>query len=193
MTNETETETNPAADTVTPSDAAAMAGEGESVVSATDARDTEIASLKDQLLRAAAETENVRRRLSRERDDAAAYVMTGFARDLLTVADNLARALAATAPEARADPAVKALVEGVEATERELMRVLARHGVSRIEAVGQPLDPNRHQAMLEVETAEVAPGHIVSELMAGFLIKDRLLRPAMVSVAKAPPAAGITE
>ena len=188
MTNETET--------VTPAEAAAMAGEAESTPApepAPDARDEEIASLKDQLLRAAAETENVRRRLSRERDDAAAYVMTGFARDLLTVADNLARAVAAVPEEARANPAVKALIEGVEATDRELVRVLARYGVTRIEAVGTALDPNRHQAMLEVETAEMAPGTIVAEFMGGYMIKDRLLRPAMVSVAKAPPAAGTTE
>ena len=187
MTNETET--------VAPAEAAAMAGEAESTPApelAPDARDEEIASLKDQLLRAAAETENVRR-LSRERDDAAAYVMTGFARDLLTVADNLARAVAAVPEEARANPAVKALIEGVEATDRELVRVLARYGVTRIEAVGTALDPNRHQAMLEVETAEMAPGTIVAEFMGGYMIKDRLLRPAMVSVAKAPPAAGTTE
>jgi len=160
---------------------------------APDPRDGEIAALKDQLLRAAAETENVRRRLSRERDDAAAYVMTGFARDLLTVADNLTRAIAAAPPEIRADTLLKPLVEGVEATERELIRVLARYGVNKIDSVGQPLDPNRHQAMLEVETAEVAAGTIVAEFMGGFMIKDRLLRPAMVSVAKAPPAAGTTE
>lgn len=178
MTNDTETPPAP---------------EAEAPEIMADVRDDEIAALKDQLLRAAAETENVRRRLSRERDDAAAYVMTGFARDLLTVADNLTRAIAATPPEAREDAVLKPLVEGVEATERELMRVLARHGVNKIDSVGHPLDPNRHQAMLEVETAEFAPGTIVAEFMGGFMIKDRLLRPAMVSVAKSPPAAGITE
>lgn len=190
MTNETDTQ--PASQADAP-DATAPATEAAFDNAAPDPRDDEIAALKDQLLRTAAETENVRRRLSRERDDAAAYVMTGFARDLLTVADNLTRAIAATPPESREDALLKPLVEGVEATERELMRVLSRHGVNRIDSVGQPLDPNRHQAMLEVETAEVAPGTIVAEFMGGFMIKDRLLRPAMVSVAKAPPAAGITE
>lgn len=174
---ETETLTDPAA----APDAAAGAA-------ASDPRDAEIASLKDQLLRAAAETENVRRRLQRERDDAAAYVMTNFARDLLTVADNLARAVMAVPDHARAEPVLKALVEGVEATERELMRVLSRHGVTKLEAVGQPLDPHRHQAMTEIESADHAPGHVAAEFMAGYMLKDRLLRPAMVSVARAPAA-----
>ena len=148
----------------------------------------ENADLKDRLLRAAAETENVRRRLERERADAAAYAMTAFARDLLGVADNLARAVDASPVELR-EGAGSGLVEGVEATRRELVRVLERHGVSKVEAMGAALDPNRHQAMLEVETAEAAPGTIVAELQAGYMIKDRLLRPALVSVAKAPPAA----
>lgn len=185
MTNETET--------VTPADAAAMAAEAESPAPGAetqpDPREAEIAALKDQLLRAHAETENVRRRLQRERDEAAAYVMTGFARDLLTVGDNLARAIQAVPAGAREEPVLKALVEGVEATERELMRVLARHGVTRIEAIGQPLDPHKHQAMTEVESAEHAPGHVAAEFMAGYMLKERLLRPAMVSVAKAPPPA----
>jgi molecular chaperone GrpE len=150
-----------------------------------DARDEEIAALKDRLLRAAAETENMRRRLERDRDEGAAYAMTGFARDLLTVADNLARAIAAAPESVRTDVAVKGLAEGVEATERELHRVLQRHGVTRVDALGQPLDPNRHQAMLEVESAEHAPGTVVAELQAGYSIKDRLLRPSLVSVAKA--------
>jgi len=158
-----------------------------------DPRDEEIASLKDRLLRQAAETENTRRRLERDRDDGAAYATTSFARDLLTVADNLARAIAAVPAAARDEPAVKGVVEGVEATERELQRVLSRHGVARVEAVGLTLDPHRHQAMLEQESAEHPPGTILAELMSGYVIKDRLLRPAMVTVAKAPPAAGTTE
>jgi molecular chaperone GrpE len=179
-------------DTVSPQDAAAMAGDAESVQAQnaeSDPRDAEIANLKDQLLRAHAETENVRRRLSRERDDAAAYAMTGFARDLLTVADNLARAVAAVPAEARGDGTVKALVDGVEATERELHRVLQRYGVERVEAVGRPLDPNRHQAMTEVESDEHPAGHVAAEFMAGYMLKERLLRPALVSVAKARVAA----
>jgi molecular chaperone GrpE len=154
--------------------------------------EAEATELRDRLLRQAAETENVRRRLEREKADASAYAIASFARDLLGVADNLARALEAAPAELR-EGAGAALVEGVEATRRELMRVLERHGVAPIAAVGQPLDPNRHQAMLEVETAEHAPGTIVAEFQAGYTIRDRLLRPALVSVARAPAEAGVTE
>ena len=149
------------------------------------ARDAEIADLKDRLLRAAAETENTRRRLERDKQDATAYAMTGFARDLLGVADNLRRALEHLPETARENEAVKQVVTGVEMTEKELTNVLTRHGVTRIEALGQRLDPNRHQAMLEVEHDEAEPGTIVQELQAGYIIKDRLLRPSLVSVAKA--------
>ena len=144
----------------------------------------EIVSLKDRLLRAAAETENVRRRLEREKTDASTYAMTGFARDLLGVADNLRRAVAAMPGE----PGFDAVKNGIEATERELLAVLARHGIARVDTVGQRLDPNRHQAMIEVESDSHEPGHIVQELQAGYVIKDRLLRPALVSVAKAKAA-----
>lgn len=142
----------------------------------------EIADLKDRLLRASAETENVRRRLEREKVDASTYAMTGFARDLLGVADNLRRAVSAIPADAPGLDAVKA---GIEATERELLNVLARHGISRVETAGLTLDPHRHQAMIEVESDAHEPGHIVSELQAGYMIKERLLRPALVSVAKA--------
>ena len=141
----------------------------------------EVASLKDRLLRAAAETENVRRRLEREKTDASTYAMTGFARDILGVADNLARAVAALPADA---PGFDAVKTGIAATERELTTVLARHGVTRVLSDGK-LDPNRHQAMLEVESDAHEPGAIVAELQAGYTIKDRLLRPALVSVAKA--------
>ena len=141
----------------------------------------EIAGLKDRLLRAAAETENVRRRLEREKTDASTYAMTGFARDLLGVADNLSRAVAALPADA---PGFDAVKTGIAATERELTTVLARHGITRVASDGK-LDPNRHQAMLEVESDAHEPGAIVAELQAGYTIKDRLLRPALVSVAKA--------
>ena len=140
----------------------------------------EIASLKDRLLRAAAETENVRRRLEREKTDASTYAVTGFARDLLGVADNLRRAVAALPADGFDN-----VRTGIEATERELLAVLARNGISKIETAGQPLDPHKHQAMIEVESDAHTPGHIVSELQTGYLIKDRLLRPSLVSVAKA--------
>ena len=150
-----------------------------------DTRDAEIAELKDRLLRSAAETENVRRRLEREKQDATAYAVTGFARDLLGVVDNLRRALDAIPDDAREnDEAVKTIITGVEMTERELLSALQRHGVARIEAAGQKLDPNRHQAMVEVEHADAEPGTIIGELQAGYMLKDRLLRPALVSVAK---------
>jgi molecular chaperone GrpE len=144
------------------------------------ARDKEIADLKDRLLRAAAETENTRRRLERDKADTAAYAMTGFARDLLAVADNLSRAVAALPAEG-----FDGVRAGIEATMRELTAIFGRHGIARIETEGQKLDPNRHQAMLEVEHDEIEPGGIVTELQAGYVIKDRLLRPALVSVAKA--------
>ena len=144
------------------------------------ARDQEIADLKDRLLRQAAETENTRRRLERDKADTAAYAMTGFARDLLAVADNLRRAVAALPAEG-----FDGVRAGIEATERELTAIFGRHGISKVETVGQKLDPNRHQAMLEVEHESHEPGAIVDELQAGYVIKDRLLRPALVSVAKA--------
>ncbi len=144
------------------------------------ARDTEIADLKDRLLRQAAETENTRRRLERDKADTAAYAMTGFARDLLAVADNLRRAVAALPAEG-----FDAVRSGIEATERELLAIFGRHGITKVEAVGQKLDPNRHQAMIEVEHETHEPGTVVDELQAGYVIKDRLLRPALVSVAKA--------
>jgi molecular chaperone GrpE len=144
------------------------------------ARDKEIADLKDRLLRQAAETENTRRRLERDKADSAAYAVTGFARDLLAVADNLQRAVAALPSEGFDN--VRA---GIEATGRELVAIFGRHGISRVETAGQKLDPNRHQAMLEVDHDSLDAGAIVDELQAGYVIKDRLLRPALVSVAKA--------
>ncbi len=149
-------------------------------------QDAEIADLKDRLLRAAAETENVRRRLEREKTDAAQYGATAFARDMLSVADNLSRALSAFPAEAESDEALKPLFTGIEMTMKELANIFQRHGISRVEALGQPLDPNRHQAMMEIENADAAPGTIVQELQAGYVMRDRLLRPALVGVAKAP-------
>jgi len=140
---------------------------------------------RQNVLYAQAETQNVRRRLEQEKNNAQAYAATAFARDILSVKDNLERALSAIGDELRADDRLKGLVTGLEATGRELDNVFQRHGISRIEAVGQPLDPNRHQAMLELPSDE-APGTIVQELQAGYMIKDRLLRPALVGVAKAP-------
>ena len=126
-----------------------------------------------------------RRRAEKEAADSRAYAITGFARDLLSVADNLARGLAAIPDELRADDKMKGLVTGLEATGRELDGIFARHGITRIESAGQMLDPNRHQAMFEVPTDDAPPGTIVQEMQAGYMLKDRLLRPALVGVAKA--------
>ena len=143
----------------------------------------QIAALQQDLLYARAETQNVTRRKDKEIADAHAYASTKFARDILSVADNLGRALAALTPEQREDAAIKPLITGLEATERELLSVFERNGITRIAAIGLPLDPNQHQAMLEIPSDKEA-GTIVQEMQAGYMMKDRLLRPAMVGVAK---------
>src|SRR5712691_3434586 len=142
---------------------------------------------KDRALRALAEVENVRKRLERERDEARTYSVTRFARDFLTVADNLSRALAAMPADARAraDDSLKAVLDGVEATERELQAALTRHGVKPIAAEGQRFDPHLHQAIAEVPAKGAEPGSVVAVVQPGYTIGERLLRPAMVTVAKA--------
>jgi molecular chaperone GrpE len=144
----------------------------------------QLADAKQQTLYAQAETQNVRRRLEQEKQAATAYAVTGFARDMLAVKDNFDRALAAMPEELREDERIKSLIAGIEATGRELANVFQRNGITRIEAMGQPLDPNRHQAMVEIPSDEAEPGTIVQEMQAGYMIKDRLLRPALVGVAK---------
>ena len=157
---------------------------------------TEADNQKDRALRALAEVENVRKRLERERDEARTYSVTRFARDFLTVADNLSRALAAVPAEARAkaDDSLKAVLDGVEATERELQAALTRHGVKPIAAEGQRFDPHLHQAIAEVPAKGAEPGSVVAVVQPGYTIGERLLRPAMVTVAKAegarPPGNG---
>lgn len=155
--------------------------EGDAVAAALAA---EVEELRAQLLYAQAEMQNVRRRLEKEKADATAYAATGFARDMLSVADNFARALSALPDELKDDEKLKGLVTGIEMTARELDTVFQRHGVNKIEALGQPLDPNKHQAMIELPS-DAEPGTIVQEMQAGYMIKDRLLRPVMVAVAKA--------
>lgn len=142
----------------------------------------EIASLKDQLLRAFAETENVRKRGERERADVAQYGIAKFARDLLSVADNLRRALDA-APKEMADD-VKNLFEGIAATERELANVFERHGIKALDPKGQKFDPNLHQAIAEVAGSGQPSGTVVAVAQTGYMIGERLLRAAMVSVAR---------
>lgn len=146
--------------------------------------EAEIEELNAKLLYAQADTQNVRRRFEKEAADARAYAATGFARDMLSVADNLSRALAAIPADLREDEKLKPLLTGIEMTGKELETVFQRNGITRIEAIGQPLDPNKHQAIVEIEHDD-APGTVVHEMQAGYMIKDRLLRPAMVGVAKA--------
>ncbi len=145
----------------------------------------ELEEVRQHVLYAQAETQNVRRRLEQEKQTAAMYAATGFARDMLSVKDNLERALAAIPGELREDERMKSLVTGIEATGRELESVFQRHGISRVEAMGQKLDPHVHQAMIEVPSDE-EPGTIVQEMQSGYTIKDRLLRPALVGVARKP-------
>lgn len=145
----------------------------------------ELADAKQAVLYAQAETQNVRRRMEKDAADARTYAATAFARDMLSVKDNLERALQMMPAEMREDERFGSLIAGIEATGRELEGVFSRHGITRVESVGQPLDPNRHQAMLEVPSAEAEPGTVVQEMQAGYMIKDRLLRPALVGVAKA--------
>ena len=141
---------------------------------------------KQEVLYARADTQNLRRRMEKEVQDARSYASTGFARDILSVADNLARAIEAIPAELHDDERMKVFVTGIEATQRELDKVFGQHGITRIAATGLPLDPNQHQAMLEIPSAEHEPGTVVQEMQPGYMIKDRLLRPAMVGVAKKP-------
>lgn len=155
------------------------------------AAEAENAKLKDEYLRALAETENVRRRAARDRQEAGQYAITGFARDLLSVADNLQRALASVDAEARAaDPALAALTEGVAMTEKELLAVMERYGVKPIAAQGQPFDPHVHEALYEVPNPDVPHGTVVQVAQTGYLLHDRTLRPARVGIARGGPKPG---
>jgi molecular chaperone GrpE len=149
----------------------------------------EAAEYKDRWLRALAEMENLRRRTEREVADSRTYGVTQFARDIVTVADNMERALAALDSELRekADAGVKALLDGVELTERELLKVLEKHGVQKIDPQGQKFDPHRHQAMFEVPDESVPAGTVVQVVQAGYMIGDRVLRPALVGIGKGGP------
>jgi len=151
----------------------------------------ENAELKDKLLRLAAEMENLRKRMTREIEDTRTYAITKFARDMLTATDSLNRALIVLPAETRdtAEGPLKSLIEGIDLTEREMQRLLAVHGVKPIEAEGQKFDPHRHQAMFEVPDPNHPEGTVVQVVQTGYAIGDRVLRPAMVGVAKGAPAA----
>jgi molecular chaperone GrpE len=149
----------------------------------------EAAELKDRLLRTLAEMENLRRRTEREVADARTYGVTNFARDILAVADNMERALKALDDEIRekADAGVKALLDGVELTERELIKAMEKHGVKKLEPQGQKFDPNLHQAMFEIPDDSVPAGTVVQIMQPGYTIGERVLRPALVGVSKGGP------
>ncbi|WFU24816.1 nucleotide exchange factor GrpE [Bradyrhizobium sp. CB1717] len=159
----------------------------------------EAAEARDRMLRTLAEMENLRKRTTKEVADARLYGITGFARDVLDIADNLQRALDAVPAEARAtaDPGLISLIEGVELTERSLLNALEKHGVKKLDPQGQKFDPNFHQAMYEVPDPSVPSGTVVQIMQAGYTIGDRVLRPALVGVAKggakAAPAANNNE
>ena len=163
-------------------DAAPQVGEGDAIAQLK----SDLEAAKQEVLYAKAEAQNVRRRAEKDVADARAYAATGFARDILSVSDNLERALSAIPEDMREDDKLKGLVAGLEATKREIEKVFSQHGISRIAAVGLPLDPNQHQAMIEIPSPEAEPGTVVQEMQSGWMIRDRLLRPAMVGVAKKP-------
>ena len=162
------------------------AGNGEDAAAEPLGPDEEIADLKDKLLRALADAENQRRRTERQVSEANTYSVTGFARDLLAVSDNLRRALEAVPEGETLSDDLKSFFEGVEMTERELLNIFERKGITKIEPEGEKFDHNFHQALFEVEDSDAKPGTIVQVVQPGYVIKDRLLRPAMVGVAKGP-------
>lgn len=177
---------NNASETEASAEASAAAPTAAAVEERLAAAEAEAASLKDQLLRAMAEAENVRRRAQRDREDALKYAVSSFAKDLLAVSDNLRRALEAAPAELQeTNEVLKSLAVGVEATERQLLAAFDRHGVKKLEAVGQMFDPNFHQVMFEIENTGKPAGTVVQELQAGYVLNGRLLREAMVGVAKA--------
>ncbi|MDT3379842.1 nucleotide exchange factor GrpE [Labrys neptuniae] len=200
---EAETETRAAAEAAAPAaptaaDSVGQAGGEQAGADQTAVNDNafevltklqaENAELKDRVLRAMAEIENVRRRGERELNDARQYAIAKFAGDMLGVADNMERALASVPAEAReTDAAVKALMEGVELTEKEMLRSLEKHGVRKLDPKGERFDPNFHQAMFEIPDPSVPNGTVAQVVQVGYSIGSRVLRPAMVGVARGGP------
>jgi molecular chaperone GrpE len=169
------------------------AGSSEQAQAATPstALEREHGEMKDRLLRTLAEMENLRKRTEREIADSRLYSVTSFARDMLVVADNMRRALEAVTPELRsgAESGVKALIDGIELTERELLKALEKNGVRQFTPQGEKFDPNLHQAMFEIPDATVPAGSVVQVVQPGYMIGDRVLRPALVGISKGGPKA----
>lgn len=180
-TDQIETPTTPKADTAEQSQQAARQDDRAAKLEA------EVQALKDQLLRSLADAENFRRRAEREREDTAKFAVSKFAKELLAVADNLRRAVESVSPEGRQqNEQVDTLLTGVEATERQLVAAFERAGIQKLDPVGQPFDPNFHQVMMELEGTGRPPGTVVQVLQSGYSIHGRLLREAIVGVAKGP-------
>ena len=184
--NDSDTRPQNGADAAPADEAAMQPDAAPAAPKASTSLDRELADYKDRLLRTLADMENMRKRTEREVADARIYGISAFARDILGVADNMHRAMQALDDElrAKADDTMKALLDGVELTERELINVLEKHGVKKIEPLNQKFDPNRHQAMFEVEDVSVPSGTVVQVMQAGYLIGERVLRPALVAVSK---------
>jgi molecular chaperone GrpE len=180
MTETSQNEANKAAEAATPDTAAAESNTLERL----EALEAELANLRDERLRALAEVENVRRRGMKEKEDAGKFAIAGFARDLLTVADNLRRALEAIPAEVRGHDMVKTIVTGIEMTRKELDSAFSKNQVAEVQAIGHTFDPNLHQAMVEIDNSGKPAGTIVQVYQAGYILAGRLLRPALVGVAK---------
>ena len=183
---------NPQADPASKAEEAAAAPAPEMELDPVEVLKAEISDLRDQRLRMAAEMENLRRRTAREIKDAKTFAISGFARDMLQVSDNLQRALSAVPEQGETtdDNGLKTLVEGVELTERAMLSTLERHGVRKLEPLNQKFDPNFHQAMYEVPNTEVPNNTVLDVVQPGYVIGDRMLRPAMVGVSKGGPKEG---
>jgi len=170
--------------------AAEPAPEAQADTGDIEALRAENAELKDKVLRALAEAENVRRRAERDKADTAKFAVTAFARDLLAVGDNLRRALESLPEAMRQDASLSGFLTGIEMTEKELLTAFEKHGIRPVHPLGEKFDHNLHQAMFEVETADEAPGTVMQVVQTGYVLNDRLLRPAMVGVARKASAGG---
>lgn len=167
---------------------AALQGELEQQLAALEAKEAQLEASSDKYLRARADLDNMRKRVEREKEDTAKYAITKFARDVVQVADNFERAIQSVPAEAKTDnAALNALLDGVTLTEREFLNVLERHGVKRISPQGETFNPHHHQAVMETANTDVATGTILQVFQAGYLIDDRVLRPAMVVVSTGGP------